>query len=80
MENHSLRTGFRDPHGGQHGDFPDSQLPIVKTYGGADYYGRLWVWDTELLIPKTLGRQTMFMWMFAQRCPIGWIENPERPS
>ena len=54
MENHLLRTGFSDPHGGMHDDFPASQEPIVETYDGADYYGRLWVRDTELLIPKTL--------------------------
>jgi Apea-like HEPN len=55
IENHLLDTGFSDPHGGNHDDFPASQEPILKTYDGADYYGRLWVWDTELLIPKTLG-------------------------
>lgn len=54
MENHLLQTGFSDPHGGQHDDFPDSQEQMVQTYGAADYYSRLWVWDTELLIPKTL--------------------------
>ncbi len=54
MENHLLHTGFSDPLGGQHDEFPDSQEPSVQTYDGADYYGRLWVWDKELLIPKTL--------------------------
>jgi hypothetical protein len=56
MENHLLLSGFSDPHGGMHDDFPASQAPIVKTYDGTDYYGRLWVWDAELLIPKTLDR------------------------
>ena len=54
MENHLLSTGFSDPHGGQHDDFPASQEPSVRTYDGADYYSRLWIWDKELLIPKTL--------------------------
>jgi hypothetical protein len=56
MENHLLRTGFSDPHGGQHDDFPATDEPNVGTYDGTDYYSRLWVWDTELLIPKTLDR------------------------
>lgn len=54
IENHLLHTGFSDPSGGEHDDFPDSQEPSVQTYDGTDYYGRLWVRDKELLIPKTL--------------------------
>ena len=61
MENHLLSPGFSDPHGGLHDDFPASQEPIVKTYDGADYYGRLWFWDAELLIPKTLDRHLSLM-------------------
>jgi hypothetical protein len=61
MENHLLSTGFSDPHGGQHDDFPDSQNPVVGAYDGEDYYERLWAWDTELLIPKTLDQHFRLM-------------------
>lgn len=56
MENHLLNPGFGDAHGGLHDDFPESHVPIVSTYDGADYYGRLWGGDAELLIPSTLER------------------------
>lgn len=56
MENHLLGPGFSDPHGGQHDDFPDAQDPVVGTYDDEDYNERLWVWDAELLIPKTLDK------------------------
>lgn len=61
MENHLLRTGFSDPHGGQHDDFPATHEPNVGTYDGTDYYSRLWVRDTELLIPKTLDQHLSLM-------------------
>jgi len=61
MENHLLTPGFSDLHGGQHDDFPDTQDPLVGTYDGEDYYGRLWVRDKELLIPKTLDRHLQLM-------------------
>jgi hypothetical protein len=60
-ENHLLHSGFSDPLGGLHDEFPASQEQILETYDAADYYGRLWVWDTELLIPKTLNRHLGLM-------------------
>lgn len=56
IENHLLYPGFCDLHGSQHEDFPDSPDIFLQAYDAPDYYDRLWVRDTELLVPKTLGQ------------------------